>query len=98
MPANDRRSYLQAPQGMVQVARTDRSSSNDKRAVCNRLGDSFVFFGSGEYCGSANGRASLTKRRLERIHYPQAMKSKITHRPGSRADVQRIAHVHQHDA
>lgn len=98
MPANDRRSYLQAPQGMVQVARTDRSSSDDKRAVCNRLGDSFVFFGSGEYCGSANSRASLTKRRLERIYYPQTMKSKIAHRPGSRSDVERIARLHQNDA
>jgi len=98
MPANDRRSYLQAPEGMVQVAETDGRGSDDMGAVCHCLGDSFVFFSSGEYCGSTNSRARLTKCRLERIYYPQTMKSKIAHRPGSRSDVERIARLHQNDA
>src|SRR5579863_5533890 len=82
---------------MLQIARANRSSSHHKGAVGNCLGNGFVFFCGSQHGGGTDRRTSLAECRLEWVHYPQTMKTKVAHRPGSRADVERIARVHQHD-
>ena len=98
MPANELSANFQAVKGMLQVTVADSGGSNDQRTVRNRFGYGFVFFSSRQHRCGADGRASIPKSHVVWIYYPQAVKSKIAHGSSGRADVKRIARVHQDDA
>jgi len=98
MPANEARPGLQAPERMLQVTMADRSGSNHQRAIGNRFGNGFEFFGLGQHIRGADGGASILKGHFVGIHHPQMKKSKIAHCPGGRANVQGIARVYQDNA
>jgi len=83
---------------MLQVAMADGGGSDHQRAIGNRLGYSFVLFSSGQHLRGAHGGTRALKCHIIRIHYPEMLKSKVAHRPSSRADVEGIARVHQDDA
>jgi hypothetical protein len=98
MSANERRARFQAMKRMSQVAIPHCRSSNHQRAVGNRFGYGFEFFGARQYVGCAHGGASAFKSHIVGIHYTQMLKSEIAHRPRGCADVEGIARVHQDDA
>jgi hypothetical protein len=89
---------FQADQGVLQIAMSNRSRSHDQSAIGNRFGHCLIHLGGGQRRGRTHGRTSIAKCHIVRIHYPKIRKSKIAHRPGGRTDVERIAHVHEHDA
>lgn len=98
MPAKEASPRLQAPEGMLQVTMADRSGSNHQRAIGNRFGDGFEFFGMGQHIRGAYGGASILKRHFVGIHHPQMEESKVAHCPGGRANVEGIARVYQDNA
>jgi len=76
----------------------DRSGSNHQRAIGNRFGNGFEFFGVGQHIRCAYRGASILKRHFVGIHHPQMEKSKVAHCPGGRANVEGIARVYKYNA
>jgi len=98
MPANELGSNFQALERMLQVTVADGGSSNDQRTVRNRFGHGLVFFGGRQHGCGADGRTSIAKGHVVWIYHPQMLKSEVAHGSSGRADVERIARVHQDDA
>ena len=95
--ANEGSPRLQALERVLEIAMTDRGGSDHKRAVGNRFGHGFEFLGVGEDIGGADGGASILKRHVVRIHYPQMRKAKVTHGASRGTDVEGIARIYQHN-
>jgi len=80
---------------MLQLSVPDCRGSDYERAVGDSVRDSFIFFGVGQDIRGARCGARTLKRHIVGIYDPQMLKSKIAHRSSGRADVERIAGVHQ---
>jgi len=80
---------------MLQIAMPDRSGSNHKRAVGNRIGNRFILFGAGQHVCRAHCGASALKCYIVGMHHSQMAKSEVAHCPSGGADVERIARIHQ---
>src|SRR5215471_16593039 len=68
-----------------------RASSYKQSAIGYGFRNSFVFCGAGEQLRSSDCRPRFTKRRLVRIDQSEARETKVAHRPGRRANIERIA-------
>ncbi len=77
---------------------THGGGSDHQAAVGHGIGHGIELFGAGQDVRGAHGGTSTLKRYVVWIYYPQVVKSKIAHRPGCGANIERIACVHQDDA
>jgi hypothetical protein len=98
MRANHRGANLHALERMLEVAMADRCGPHDKRAIGNGLGNSFVLFSAGQNIRGIHGGACALKSHVVGIHHTEMAKSEVAHRPGSRANVEGIARIHQDDS
>jgi hypothetical protein len=98
MRTNHGSACLQALEGMLQVAMADCRGSDHQRAIGNCLGHRFVLLGAGQHCGRSHSGTGAFKCHIVGINYTQVLKTKVAHGPSGRADVERIARIHQNDA
>lgn len=83
---------------MLKVAMPYGGSANDQGAIGHGLGDGRKFFCVLKDVSCADGGAGALKRYVVGVDDAETGKSKIAHRPGSGADIERISRVDKHDA
>lgn len=98
MPPNQPSTGFQPLEGMLQIAMSNCCGSYHERAVGNRFRHRIEFFCMGQQIPCAYGGTGILKSHVVGIHHSQVKKPKVAHRPGSGADIKRIAHVHQDNA
>ena len=92
------RAVFEAAEGMLQFPVSNRSRADDQLAVGYRGGDRWAFFGALEQGGGPHRGAGLSESEVVGVDDPQAREAEVGHRSGRRADIERIAGLHQDDA
>ena len=98
MRAHDGSTNVKSMERMLEIAMSDRGGSYNERAVGNRFGHSFVFFGAGQNLGCVHGGARAFKCHIVGVHDPEMAESKVAHRPCGGAYVEGIASIDEDDA
>jgi hypothetical protein len=98
LPVDEPRAIFQPSQRVRQFPVTDRCGSNHQRAVGHGFGNALVLFRARQQRRSSDGGTRLAKGYVVRVHHSKPEKPEIADGASGRADVERIARGHQHNA
>ena len=96
--ANRSRAILQATDGVTQCAASHGSGSDNQRAISDGLRNVLEFLRVRKQRRGTDRGTCLTKGRIVGVHDAQMQETEVAHGASGRANVERVACGHQHDA